>query len=304
MSRVRPRWWAELLLLVVVYAAYAGARLLARGDVGTAVENGTAILRWERTFSLNAVEPLNRLFTEYPLLGIPCAFFYAALHYLVTPAVLVWLFRRRPFHYRLMRTWLMLSTLLGLVGFTLLPTSPPRLLADRHGFVDSLAQYSAYGWWSDSASAPSGLGDLTNQYAAMPSLHVGWAVWCGAVLWLLAPRATLLRALAVGYPLLTVIVVLGTANHYLLDAVAGVAVMAAGLLLARPAMRLADRARDALAGAAAGAGRPDPWAGSRPTEVAAAGPGRGPAVPAVAASGPREERGPGPARHNGPLERR
>lgn len=237
----RPRWWAELLLLAVVYGAYSAGRLLARGDVSTAVDHGLAILRIEKAFFLNAEHPLNRLFTSTPALGIPADFAYASLHYLVTPAVLIWIFRRRPAHYRAARTWLMLSTLLGLIGFTLLPTCPPRLLDASYGFVDTMAQYSSYGWWGAEASAPRGLGGMTNQYAAMPSLHVGWAVWCGVLLWRHG-KSPLLRVLGVVYPLVTVIVVMGTANHYFLDAVAGGAVMGAGALLTAPALRAADRA--------------------------------------------------------------
>lgn len=238
----RPRWWTELLLIAVVYAAYSAGRLLARGDVATAVDHGLAILRAEKALLLNAEHPLNRLFTDVPALGIPADFVYASLHYVVTPAVLVWLFRRRPLRYRAARTWLMVSTLLGLVGFTLMPTCPPRLLDAANGFVDTMAQYSSYGWWGTEASAPRGLGGMTNQYAAMPSLHVGWALWCGVMLWRHG-RTPLLRALAVGYPLLTTIVVMGTANHYFLDAVAGAAVMGVGALVTRPAMRLADLTR-------------------------------------------------------------
>ncbi|MGW7430106.1 phosphatase PAP2 family protein [Streptomyces sp. NPDC054861] len=238
----RPRWWTELLLIAVVYAAYSGGRLLVRGDTGTAVDHGLAILRIEKLLHLNAEHPLNRLFTETPALGIPADFAYASLHYLVTPAVLIWLFHRRPGHYRAARTWLMVSTLLGLVGFTLLPTCPPRLLDASHGFVDTMAQFSSYGWWGAEASAPRGMGAMTNQYAAMPSLHVGWALWCGVMLWRYG-RTPLFRALGVAYPLLTVIVVMGTANHYFLDAVAGAAVMGLGLLLAGPVTRCADRLR-------------------------------------------------------------
>ncbi|MFF3684880.1 phosphatase PAP2 family protein [Streptomyces sp. NPDC002187] len=248
--RHRPRWWTELLLIAVVYAAYSAGRLLARGDVSTAVDNGLAILRAEKALHLNAEHPLNRLFTDVPALGIPADFAYASLHYLVTPAILVWLFRRRPAGYRAARTWLMCSTLLGLVGFTLMPTCPPRLLEAGHGFVDTMAQYSSYGWWGGAASAPRGLGAMTNQYAAMPSLHVGWALWCGVMLWRHG-RTPLMRTLAVAYPLLTTIVVMGTANHYFLDAAAGVAVMGVGALLTRPAMRLADRVRERLEGSPA-----------------------------------------------------
>ncbi|WP_327323758.1 phosphatase PAP2 family protein [Streptomyces sp. NBC_01210] len=240
--RHRPRWWTELMLIVVVYAAYSAGRLLARGNESAAVDHGMAILRAEKALLLNAEHPLNRLFTSTPALGVPADFAYASLHYLVTPAILVWLFRRRPARYRAARTWLMLSTLLGLVGFTLLPTCPPRLLDAGQGFVDTMAQYSSYGWWGGEASAPRGMGGMTNQYAAMPSLHVGWALWCGVMLWRHG-RTPLMKVLGVAYPLLTTFVVMGTANHYFLDAVAGCAVMGAGALLTRPALRIADRVR-------------------------------------------------------------
>ncbi|MGW8765053.1 phosphatase PAP2 family protein [Streptomyces sp. NPDC055815] len=238
----RPRWWAELSLIAVVYAAYSGGRLLVKGDEASAVAHGLAILRFEEGLGIDAEHPLNRLFTDVPALGVPADFAYASLHYLVTPAVLVWLFRRRPARYRAARTWLMLSTLLGLVGFTLLPTCPPRLLDAAHGFTDTMAHFASYGWWGGEASAPRGLGGLTNQYAAMPSLHVGWALWCGVMLWRYG-RTPLTKALGVLCPLVTALVVMGTANHYLLDAVAGAAVMGAGLLLAPYGLRLADRIR-------------------------------------------------------------
>ncbi|MET9606139.1 phosphatase PAP2 family protein [Streptomyces sp. NPDC006512] len=232
-NRRRPtRWWAELLLLALVYGAYSGGRLLARGDVGLAVDHGLAILRAEELLGIDFERPLNHLFSRSGILGIPADFVYASLHYLVTPAVLVWLYHRRPGHYAAARTWLVASTLLGLVGFALMPTCPPRLLDASYGFTDTMAQFSAYGWWGGEASAPRGLGSFTNQYAAMPSLHVGWALWCGVLLWRHA-RTPLVRVLGAAYPLLTTLVVMGTANHYFLDAAAGAAVMGAGALVAR-----------------------------------------------------------------------
>ncbi len=241
-NRTRPRWWTEILVLAVVYTAYSSGRLLARGNTEDAVEHGLSLLRAEKFLHINIEHPLNRLFTHTPALGIPADFIYASLHYVVTPGILIWLFRRRPVQYRVARTWLMISTLLGLIGFTLVPTCPPRLLAPAEGFVDTMAQYSSYGWWGSEASAPRGLGGMTNQFAAMPSLHVGWALWCGVMLWRYG-RTPLTRTLAVLYPLTITFVVMGTANHYLLDALAGVAVMGVGLLLTRPAVQLTDRIR-------------------------------------------------------------
>ena len=241
-SGVRPRWWTEVPLILFVYAAYTAGRLLARGDTGGATDHGLEILRIEKALHINAEHPLNRLFTREAWLGVPADFGYASLHYVVTPAILIWLFRSRSVRYRAARTWLWTSTFIGLIGFTLLPTCPPRLLSPEHGFVDTMAQYSDYGWWGAEASAPRGMGGMTNQYAAMPSLHVGWALWCGVMLWRHG-RTPAARVAAVVYPLFTTIVVMGTANHYFLDAVAGAAVMGAGLLLTPFVMRTANRLR-------------------------------------------------------------
>ncbi|MFJ3665374.1 phosphatase PAP2 family protein [Streptomyces sp. NPDC090106] len=253
--RTRLRWWTELPLILLVYACYSAGRLLARGDVTSAVDHGLAILKVEKFLHLNAEHPLNRLFTQEAWIGVPADFWYASLHYLVTPAILVWLFRSRAVRYRAARTWLMTSTFIGLIGFTLLPTCPPRLLDASHGFVDTMAQYSSYGWWGGEASAPRGMGGMTNQYAAMPSLHVGWALWCGVMLWRHGGTRTM-KAAGVAYPLITTIVVMGTANHYFLDAVAGAAVMGAGLLLApyvtRAAARITQRVATVVAPAATG----------------------------------------------------
>ncbi|MFG3265081.1 phosphatase PAP2 family protein [Streptomyces bobili] len=243
----RLRWWTELPLIVLVYACYSAGRLLARGDVTTAVDHGLAILRIEKLLYINAEHPLNRLFRTEAWIGVPADFWYASLHYMVTPVILVWLFRTRAVQYRAARTWLMTSTFIGLIGFTLLPTCPPRLLSADHGFVDTMAQYSSYGWWGGEASAPRGLGGMTNQYAAMPSLHVGWALWCGVMLWRHGgTRAA--KTAGVVYPLVTTIVVMGTANHYFLDAVAGAAVMGVGLLLAPLVTRRANRVAGWMAG--------------------------------------------------------
>ncbi|MFE9607100.1 phosphatase PAP2 family protein [Streptomyces sp. NPDC006012] len=245
-QRIRLRWWTELPLILLVYGCYSAGRLLARGDVSTAVDHGLVILRIEKFLRVNAEHPLNRLFTREAWLGVPADFWYASLHYLVTPAILIWIFRFRSSHYRAVRTWLMTSTFIGLIGFTLLPTCPPRLLAPEEGFVDTMAQYSSYGWWGGEASAPRGMGGMTNQYAAMPSLHVGWALWCGVILWRYG-GTRLTKVLGVAYPLLTATVVMGTANHYLLDAVAGVAVMGVGLLLTPYVTRAATALRARLA---------------------------------------------------------
>jgi hypothetical protein len=116
----------------------------------------------------------------------------------------------------------------ALIGFWWFPTAPPRLLAGA-GFQDTLAHYSSWGWWGTDASVPAGAAAIANQYAAMPSLHLAWAAWCGATVYTLC-RTRVVRVLAVAYPILTALVVLGTANHYLLDVLAGAALWASAHL--------------------------------------------------------------------------
>ena len=226
-----PRWWREAVAAVGLYAVYSATRGLKQGDIGSADPTGRALLDWERSWHVDPEHALNQFLFHLPALAVAASYFYAVLHYVVTPAVLVWMYRRRADHYRTARTTLVVATVLGLVGFWFLPTTPPRLLAGS-GFHDTLADVSAWGWWGGQASAPRGLGGLTNQYAAMPSLHVGWALWSG---WLIArhARGRAARTAGVLYPLLTALVVMSTGNHYLLDVAGGVADMtlAAGIVV-------------------------------------------------------------------------
>ena len=159
--------------------------------------------------------------SAHQALAIVTVYLYASLHYLVTPIVLIWLWRRHRDAYSPARQTLVIATLLALVGYTLLPIAPPRMLP---GFVDTMARYAHAGWWGGDASAPRGTGQLTNQLAAMPSMHVGWALWCG---WQLVQHAKpmAVRLLGAGYPLVMTFVVVATGNHYLLDAVAGIVVI-------------------------------------------------------------------------------
>jgi membrane-associated phospholipid phosphatase len=175
-------------------------------------------------------------------LGLLCAYLYATLHYLVTPLVLGWVGIRRREAYPRARSALLLATAFGLLGYWLAPTAPPRLLDT--GLTDTMAVFSGAGWWGDAASAPRGMESLSNQYAAMPSLHVGWALWVALVVYRHA-RGPLARGLAVAYPVLMSVVVMATANHYLLDVVAGIAcALAADHLCTRWARRRASGATD------------------------------------------------------------
>jgi hypothetical protein len=232
--QVRPRWWREVTLIGALYVLYDGVRLLVSAGHSEAFTNAHRVLRLEHALDLAHENGLNHAVSATALLGVPLSYAYAVLHYVVTPIVLVWMWRRRPWRYRGARTALVVATLLGLVGFWLFPTAPPRMLP---GFADTLARYHEWGWWGGAASAPRGLAGLTNEFAAMPSLHVGWATWCG---WQIARNTgrRWLQVLGALYPAFMVIVVVGTANHYVADAIAGLFVIAVGALVARLRERL------------------------------------------------------------------
>ena len=223
----RVRWLRELALIAVLYAGYSVARLIGDADFHSAVVHARDLLALERLLHIDIEAPANAALAAWTPLAVLASYWYSLLHYVVTPAVLVWAYRRHHGDYRRVRDALVLASAIGLVGFTLLPMAPPRMLP---GFVDTLASTSGVGWWGGDASAPRGLGALTNQLAAMPSLHVGWAVW---VAWVVVTHSTRrwVRVLAVAYPIGTTLVVVATANHYLLDAVAGAAVIGVAIRL-------------------------------------------------------------------------
>jgi membrane-associated phospholipid phosphatase len=208
----------------VLYAGYDATRGLRHGTAALADRNGSRLLAAEKLVHLDPEHALNQALWRLPVLAVACSYFYATLHFLVTPAVLIWLYRRHPRHYGRARSVLALGTLIALVGFWLYPATPPRLLPGA-GIRDTLADVHQWGWWSGQTSAPHGLGNLANEFAAMPSLHIAWSVWAG---WLLLrhSRRRVVRVLGAGYPLLTALVVMSTGNHYVLDVLAGAAVIA------------------------------------------------------------------------------
>jgi hypothetical protein len=222
---LRPRAQAELALLVVLFVIYSVGRLLGHPALPTATAHARDLLHIEALLHLNIELQANELLDSVPLLALIGSYWYALLHYVVTPTVLLWAYHARPLHYRKVRNALVIGSAIGLVGFTLIPMAPPRMLP---GYVDTLASTAQHVWWGSDASAPRGLGAMTNQLAAMPSLHVGWALWCAWVVFTLTQRRWV-RIAAIAYPIGTTLVVVGTANHYVLDALAGVVVMLIGI---------------------------------------------------------------------------
>ena len=228
------RWWvrgaAELGLLAGLYGVYMLSRAAIGVQVSAAQHRGLQILHLESVLHLDVEQPLNHVVSALPALGLVFAYLYATLHYIVTPVVLGWTATRGGRSgYLLARNSLLLATVAGLVMYWLLPTAPPRLL--DVGLVDTMARFSGAGWWGEAASAPRGMEAFSNQYAAMPSLHVGWAVWVALCLRRHLTSPTLRRA-AWAYPALMAAVVMGTANHYLLDVLAGALCAVGGAKLA------------------------------------------------------------------------
>jgi PAP2 superfamily len=229
-GRAALRCGYELALLAALYAGYVVARSAIGVHPVVAHERGRQILDLERFLHLDVEGDLNHLAIAVPVVGLVLAYLYATLHYVVTPAVLLWTaLRRRGGSVRALNA-LLVATSLGLVCYWLLPTAPPRLLGA--GFTDVMAYFSDVGWWGDAASAPRGMEGLTNQFAAFPSLHVGWAMWVALTL-RDNLRSTRLRRWVWVYPALMCVDVMATANHYLLDALAGIGCVCAGHWVAR-----------------------------------------------------------------------
>ncbi len=178
--------------------------------------------RFEGSLHLDPERALNQFVANHAVLASTCDYYYAVAHFAVTLAVMMLLYRRsRPTARRLAAAWYV-TNLLALLGFWLYALAPPRLLPGR-AYVDTVVVFHTWGSWGTGAVASA-----SNQYAAMPSLHLAWASWCTVGIWHLTRRRSV-RLLGVAYPLATLFVVLGTANHYLLDAFAGVVAMAIGL---------------------------------------------------------------------------
>ncbi|MBF4163055.1 phosphatase PAP2 family protein [Nocardioides acrostichi] len=229
----------ELGLIAALYVGYSAGRTLADNDLGLATGHALRIARLEQLTHVHIEASWVSWLSEHLVLAVAASYWYSVAHYAVTGAVMLLLWWRRRAVYVRERRTLVLASVVALAVYITIPVAPPRLLA---GYGDVLALTAPWGWWSSHASAPAGLGYLTNELAAMPSLHVGWAVWVALVVWRAVPRAWV-RVLAVAYPLTTSMVVIATGNHWVLDVLAGAGLM---LLADLVVMRLAPRVQAAL----------------------------------------------------------
>lgn len=212
----------ELALVLIGYLVYTLLRNAVPTQEAAAVLRGDELLRWESAVHLDPEQTLNTALAALRPLAVLADYYYAIAHFLVVIAVAVWAARRAPAAARRLRVAFYALNGIGLAGFWLFPLAPPRLLGG-YGFIDTVVAFHTWGsWGSTSVDAAS------NQFAAMPSLHVGWALWCTVTVWTLT-RHRLARLAAALYPVLTALVVLGTANHYLLDVAAGALALLLGL---------------------------------------------------------------------------
>jgi hypothetical protein len=264
-ERAGLRWWKELLLAAAVYLVYSIVRNQfgsAGGDPRPAFGHALDLIDVERAMHLYVEADVQRWYLDLPADGLIRLWnvYYGLAHFVVTFVALVWMFRRDPVRHRLLRNTLALTTALAVIGFAAYSLMPPRLLddpgeyggcqvyapeaaaaaepgaltapgCDRFGYVDTIA---AHGGWISFGN--EGYEDVSNQYAAMPSMHIGWSTWCAFVLVPLLRRRWA-RALAVAYPFITLVCIVLTANHYWIDGVGGLLCLAVGYGLARALTR-------------------------------------------------------------------
>lgn len=236
---VRPRWWLDLLVVAWLCWLYDMVTNLAPLRLHAAIDHGRGLLHVERILHLDPELTLNRWLSAHHLLASAISYYYDNAHFIVTLGLLGWLWWRRVKDYRPLRNMLLLVNVIGLAVFWLYPVAPPRMLP---GFEDVVAASHTLGSWHTGS-----LASAANQLAAMPSLHLAWAVWCGVVLWRTAPRSRVRRALALIYPCVTALAVMATGNHYLLDVLAGVATAALAALLSAAVERCRRDAAPRLA---------------------------------------------------------
>ncbi|WP_037859347.1 phosphatase PAP2 family protein [Streptomyces sp. SCSIO 75703] len=229
MDRLRtprpPRLWFEILLIALSYWTYSVVRNAVPEQRAQALRNADWIWQLERQLGTAFELSVNHAVNSVTWLIIGMNYYYATLHFVVTLGVLVWLYRRHPGRYAATRLVLFATTAVALAGYYLYPLAPPRLMNGGH-FVDTVMVHETWG-----SMASGDLKNMSNQYAAMPSMHIGWSLWCGLTLYALA-RVPWVKVLGLLYPALTLVVIVATANHFWLDAVGGLLCLAVGYAVA------------------------------------------------------------------------
>ncbi|MDP5316348.1 phosphatase PAP2 family protein [Streptomyces poriferorum] len=225
-TTARPPLVRELLLVVGLFVIYKFGRQAANGHVDEAFHNAGRVWNLERAVHLPGEGAVQGLLLHDETLIHLANTYYATVHFPATLLFLGWLYWRRPRHYVWSRRILAVLTGAALALHLLFPLAPPRLLAAT-GLVDTGQVYGPTVYGSTPATD-----SMANQFAAMPSLHFGWAVMVGVGL-VVATRSRW-RWLWLLHPAITLLVIVGTANHYWLDSI----VVAALLSVAFAALRL------------------------------------------------------------------
>ena len=231
-----PRGWRDFGLQLVIwfgfYFSYLGVRHLTDRDPTKALVNGLKVISFEQHFSHHLFElTVERIADSSSLLLTAAAWTYWNSEFTVIGLALLWVYLRRHERFIRFRNTILLANLIGLLGFWLMPTAPPWMFPG-HGFVDGVNHSSAL------------LQTLANPYAAMPSLHAADAL---IVAWILVStsRTWWAKALWALWPLWVWFCVIATANHYVLDVLAGIGVAVVALLTTSQAPRLFGRLRAA-----------------------------------------------------------
>ncbi|MFF8970906.1 phosphatase PAP2 family protein [Streptomyces sp. NPDC014995] len=225
---VRPPIVRELLLVAGLFLVYKLGRQLATGHTAEAFRNAHRVWDAERWLRLPGEGAVQSLLLHGDTLVRVANTYYATVHFPATAAFLVWLLLRHPAHYVWARRVLAAVTAAALALHLLLPLAPPRMLAAT-GLIDTARVYgpSVYG--------PPQTDQLSNQFAAMPSLHFGWALM--VAIGLIAATRSRWRWLWLLHPLVTLLVIVGTANHYWLDALVAAALLGTALAAVRAPRR-------------------------------------------------------------------
>jgi hypothetical protein len=220
-TAARPPLLRELLLVVGLFVVYKVGRQLATGHTAEAFGNAHRVWDLERAVHLPGEGAVQTALLHSDTLVHLANTYYATVHFPATAAFLVWLYLRRPAHYVWARRVLAVVTAAALLGHLTFPLAPPRLLGEA-GLVDTGQVYgpTVYG-------AHPATDSMANQFAAMPSLHFGWALM--VAIGLIAATRSRWRWLWLLHPLLTLLVIVGTANHYWLDAIVATALLGIAL---------------------------------------------------------------------------
>ncbi|MFE1193031.1 phosphatase PAP2 family protein [Streptomyces olivaceoviridis] len=229
----RPSLIREFLLVAGLFLVYKLGRQLATGHTADAFRNARHVWHLERSVHLPHETAVQSALLHGDTLVHLANTYYATVHFPATLAFLVWLYLRRPAHYVWARRVLAVLTTAALVLPFTFPLAPPRMLTGT-GLVDTARIYgpSVYG--------PPSSDHLSNQFAAMPSLHFGWALM--VAIGLMAATRSRRRGLWLLHPLVTLLVIVGTANHYWLDAIVATAMLGLALAVVPPPRRTASTA--------------------------------------------------------------